>query len=127
MNTNPDIEERMKREEKFGKFNDFPPNMTEISAADFGQKMTHYTFDHSEYRQMWDDVYTAPAISAMLFFFWDDTGVLITRDGKMYSFGCDHSMEAMAWDRETMGPQYNCTNAYKCSKCGFVQVLDSSD
>ena len=120
---------RDKYHAKFGGFNDFPQNMNEISIAEFGRRLTHYNFDHSEYRQMRDedDPTNASAISAKLFFFWDDTGVIITSEGKIYSFGCNHIMENTPWDRETMGPQYNCTNAYKCSTCGFVQVLDSSD
>lgn len=127
MITNPEIEQRMKREDKFGKYNDFPPNFREISIVEFGQKLTNYTFDYSEYRQMWEDVYTKPAVSAMLFFFWDDTGLAITREGETYAFGCNHLMENVAWDRETMGPQYNCMHAYKCTKCGFIQTIDSSD
>ena len=127
MCTDADI--RDKYHTKFGGFNDFPPNFIPITVKEFGSKMTHYDFDYSEYRQMYkdDDLYATPAVSAKLFFFWDDTGVAITRAGELYSFGCDHTMENIPWDRETMGPQFNCTNAYKCSKCGFVQVLDSSD
>lgn len=124
---NTEIAERQHREAMFGKFNDFPPNMTEITALEFGQRMTNYNFDHSEFRQMWEDVYTAPAISATLFFFWDDTGVLVTEHGKLYSFGCRHEMIDIPWDKETMGPHYNCTHAHKCSKCGFIKVTDSSD
>ena len=43
MITNPEIEQRMKREDKFGKYNDFPPNFREISIVEFGQKLTNYT------------------------------------------------------------------------------------
>lgn len=112
---------------KFGGYNDFPPSYREIDMKEFGRVMNHYNYDFSEHRQMIDETLNPYAISATLFHFWNGIGVGVTQEGILFAFGCDHTMESTPWDSETMGPRYNCLNAFKCSKCGFVQVLDSSD
>lgn len=128
---------------QFGGYNDFPPGWRQITDAEFARKMTLYSFDHQEHRQMHakDAHYTESAMKGRLFFFWDGTGVAVVsksvRDetkgfgykdvAEFYAFGCDHEYESIAWDRETMGPQFRCNHASKCKKCGQVWVVDSSD
>ncbi|KVN30738.1 hypothetical protein WJ63_08140 [Burkholderia pyrrocinia] len=38
---------------------------------------------------------------------------------KVFQFGCDHDMS-----NETIG---NCLHRYTCTKCGFSEVIDTSD
>lgn len=112
---------------KFGGFNDFPPQWRSISAKEFGRTMNHYSTVGTDFRQMIDYNTNNPAMSATLFFYHDDTGIAVNDKGEMFAFGCNHQYEATPWDYDTMGPHFNCNSAYKCTKCGHISVIDSSD
>lgn len=125
----------------FGGFNDFPPQWREIDPNEFGQKMNHYSFIKSEYRQMHlkgNDY--IPALQATLFFFHDNTGIAVSKESikekgkynykqisRFFAFGCDHDYQEIPWNREQFGPQYKGLHAMKCSKCGMLKSVDSSD
>lgn len=110
-----------------GGYNDFPNNWREIDVTEFGKTMNYYKFIASEFRQMVSEDYTSPSVSATLFVYHDQTGIAIDRNGRTYAFGCDHEMEETKWDSEKFGTRFNCNTAYKCKKCGYTKVIDSSD
>lgn len=61
---------------------------------------------------------------ARLFFMHDQIGYALIGDYhagtvKVFRFGCEHAMKS-----ETVG---NCLHRYTCTKCGFSEVVDSSD
>lgn len=119
-------------------YNEIPENFREISANEFARKMLHYSSVKNEGRQLHG--LHEYVTNAHLWFYHDGTGIAITYENiktdtypfyenvaKFYAFGCDHQYKRIPWDRETMGPQFNCNNAYQCIKCGYIQILDSSD
>ncbi|AOK61957.1 hypothetical protein WM29_22765 [Burkholderia ubonensis] len=61
---------------------------------------------------------------ARLFFMHDQISYALIGDYwdgtvKVFRFGCEHAMKS-----ETVG---NCLHRYTCTKCGFSEVVDSSD
>ena len=67
----------------------------------------------------------APCAYGTLSFFHDGTGVAYfwlgtQRNHEWWEFGCNHKMEHTA----NLG---NCYNRYTCTKCGYVDDVDSSD
>ncbi|KVU48179.1 hypothetical protein WK69_10740 [Burkholderia ubonensis] len=62
--------------------------------------------------------------NARLFFMHDRVSFAMIGDHsggtvKVFQFGCKHDMKS-----ETVG---NCLHRYTCTKCGFSEVVDSSD
>ena len=140
-----------------------PVNLTPISEAEFAQStFFHYTPRFVEHRQIypWDDENQKPAfnnavwpwegyegytpplgkyyrkgqmISAQLFYMWDGTGFLITRDywdGKVhyYRFGCQHEWGAAPEGHPARGRHlFRTEHLSYCVKCGHWHVVDSSD
>lgn len=99
-------------------YNDPPVNLKEITEADFAKSQFHsYTFTYVEFRQMLLKSDLSPTgdhlVQAKLFWFPDDTGVVISADSwkgtvRYFSFGCNHDVE-----QKTFSP--GCT--LPCKKC----------
>ncbi len=131
----------MNTKTNYGHYNEIPENFRPISPDKFASIMMFYPDIHTEYRQLIGLKDIPYATSAKLWFFHDGTGIALTEEcikndkdfpmykyvAGFYAFGCDHEYEPIAWDSETMGPQYRCTHASKCKKCGRVWIVDSSD
>ena len=121
-----------KHKEKFGDFNDFPPNWKEITEEEFARSSFFiYSPIHTEYRQMHlhdksgvKDVYNYTP--ARLCFMSDGTGYGIQNDfqnGKVryYKFAfCLHEFG------KDLG-KYRGEHIFICKKCGYRYEYDSSD
>jgi hypothetical protein len=122
-------------------FNDFPENWREISAEEFAYKLTNYPSTKQEYLQMFNPEQMTIELStnAKLFHFADNSGLAIgyktihdedfltKRIAKFYAFGCKHNFMYLPWKREVLGFQMLNQRAHRCTKCGFTEVIDSSD
>jgi hypothetical protein len=120
-------------------FNDFPENWREISAEEFAYKLTNYPSIKQEYRQMFNSESMTIELStnAKLFHFADNSGLAIgyktihnedfsiKRIAKFYAFGCKHNFIYQPWKR--VGFQKLNQHTQRCTKCGFTEVIDSSD
>lgn len=117
--------------EKFGRFNDFPPNWKEVSDDEFWGLFMTYMPHVEEYRQMLPkDRKNAPAIGAKLYFYNDDVGLAMVENydfkehkwlpPKLFKFFiCDHEYIPL--------PQrFNCLHESRCKKCGHFKSVDSS-
>ena len=126
--------EREEFEKKFGGFNDFPPNWTEITEEEFAQsKFFTYSPDYVDYRQMLDG--KNPCVSARLYFFWGDEGFAIVNDywGKKVKYFrfylCEHDYtELSSKEARKRGISHfgNCYHVLVCEKCDHVWSYDSS-
>ena len=123
-------EEQKVHREKFGRYNDYPPNWKECSPDEFWGKFMVYAQRLEEYRQMYTKG-TNKYVSARLYFFDQGEGLAMVDDydwekfkhktPKLFKFAlCEHE-----W--EHTGTPYNCYNTYKCKKCGNTMGFDSSD
>lgn len=106
---------------------ELPPNWKRISAKEFAQhtRFGSYTPEWTGYAQLCTQK-GKPWVNAHLFTFFDKTGVGIvtsywdTPHVRLYSFStCEHEYEERGIGK--------CLHEWKCKKCGFVQVVDSSD
>lgn len=128
---------------RFGGYNDFPPNWEEISDQDFYRKWFVYGWKIHDTRQMMrpSEIHQAfydkldipshhrPIIQATLFFYSDTTGLAITQgyDGKYnpryFQFGlCMHKNKSGVPSKSRM-----CYHVSKCDDCGMEFHVDSSD
>jgi hypothetical protein len=121
------------QKESLGGYNSLPPNWAEITEKEFSQSnFFSYTPEFVEFRQApLDGTFTG----IHLFHFFDGTGVALTRDywkGTVRYFkfaACEHSLvELSGEDCRAAGIHHagNCYHVYRCTKCGFVQSMDSS-
>ena len=121
---------------KFGGFNDVPPNWHEVSEAEFAKSMAfHYEPIATEFRQFippGDKTYA----SVTLYFMHDGTGWAMVNDywgGKIrffLFFACDHTMRELSKAECATEGLYHagrCFHVSKCTKCGYVSSVDSSD
>lgn len=117
-----------------GGFNDVPPNWRKITADEFANKLNHREWDKIEFRQMHGKPFTV-ATDGQLFIYSDGTGIAVCQvwskkynmyKGRFYAFGCEHTWKSIPWRKE-FGPHFSCNTAYKCKRCGKVEILDSSD
>jgi hypothetical protein len=121
-------------EEKWGGYNDFPPNWHEITEAEFAQSHFFiYSPDYVEFRQMFRKHDTV--VGATLYFMYDGVGYGIVHDywGRKihyYKFAlCEHKFtELTQKECAQKGIQHfgNCYHVYRCTKCGFTNSVDSS-
>lgn len=143
-------EESDKIESEFGGFNDFPPGWREIDVAEFAQRMSSYHPMYHEYRQMLTPERNVPAVSAQLFFYHDGTGVAVVSNwgptdpdiryspyvwtGRVFAFGCNHEYESIGIETlREVAPEFKTRllfrteHASRCTKCGHIKIVDSSD
>lgn len=113
--------------EKFGGFNDFPPNWKQVTEQELFQTgRMIFPPEYQEFRQMTRmNGKSVPFVEATLYFIADGTGYAIEKDHlnwhfRYYIFAvCEH--------------EYKCTKekglerTYTCSHCGREIVYDSSD
>ena len=84
-----------------------------------------------------------PMVSGVLFIFHEYEGIFeglaVIEDciknpskygyhcvGKFFQFGCQHEWQEVSWE-EPFGHRFSHDHAYKCQKCGRIQIIDSSD
>ena len=131
-------------EAKWGKYNDFPPNIQEITEGEFAQSM-FFSYDPTmtEYRQVVrrksgepDPVKLCANSGLKLFYFHDNTGIAMCHDyyaKKVHYFKfflCEHTYIELSHAQATAEGHYHggrCYHVLKCSKCGLVTAHDSSD
>ena len=123
-------------------FNDAPKGWREITASEYADSMG-FTYEPVmvEHRQMLipGENY---ALSGNLHWFHDGTGTCIVRDQvkktfgygyesvlRFFVFGCDHDYRAMTGEEIKANKCMvgNCVHHYVCTKCGHIDVQDSSD
>ena|SRR3990172_721485 len=120
-----------KHEKKWGQFNDFPPNWRKLTEKEFAQShFSSYTPEFVDFRQMMRFPFDSSSkdesyVVAHLYFMHDNCGYAMSADywkGKVsyYKFGCEHDMVHISNDGRYL-------NTYKCSICGYVNQVDSSD
>jgi hypothetical protein len=112
-------------------YNKEPDGWREITEGEFAQSMffTYHPVSH-EYRQIIQG--NEPVISAKMFNMHDGTGVAMSSDYwdkkvRYYAYGCQHEWGGKLTDEEKNVKLFRCDHVYKCKKCGFFQVVDSSD
>ena len=143
-------DEREKHIQKFGGFNDPPPNMQEITPEEFAQsKFFVYTPVIFEFRQISPNLCKNEADRKRLFgdeqavqlasmFYVDGPGVdgfiMISdywkKKVRYFTFSqCVHSYRGMtqAELHKHNITLYKCTHAYICDKCGVFHIQGSSD
>lgn len=141
-NHDPEVAAKLQEhEERFGSYNDLPPNWREITEAEFVKgKFFSQSPEKTEFRQLTKaDIKSekdTPLVNAHLYFFHDGTGVALMDDhwaGKLryFAFGCDHKYrEVHGKELQELGFQgglFACEHAYYCDKCSDKMVVDSSD
>ena len=129
-------------ENKWGGFNDFPPNWREIDEKTFSQShFFMYTPKIVEYRQMLERDENGlmkmdkMCVSAHLYIFEDGVGFAMHSDywaGKIrfYQFGCQHDYRPVSSDECRNRGIYHGGKFFhvsECSKCGYIMAVDSSD
>lgn len=94
---------------------------------------------HQQFYWSTDGTRLEKGISATLFFFHDQTGIAFEQDYWkknviIYAFGCHHQTVEITFKelREITGnpdhrPFDNFDHAFKCTKCGYTHVVNSSD
>lgn len=119
--------------------NHLPPGWREIAEEEFAKSHFFiYGFEYVDYRSvMWPEgehQHKSNVVhGAKLFYMWDKSGYAIVRDywgGKIryFKFGCDHTWGAQFTpEEEEKLPRGRCIHNSKCSKCGHIQSVDSSD
>jgi hypothetical protein len=131
-------------QDRLGRYNDFPPNMTEITEEQFLAEAVFgiYSPVYLDYRQAYPK--TADGVkdvhqmyTTLRMYIWSDfNGVLASekslgyvkgKDGpqyerKFYRFKyCEHQMVGVPEKSR------NCYSVSRCTKCDYVNAVDSSD
>lgn len=103
---------------EYGTVTDYPSNVTDIDAAEFGRLITLLAYD----RKVWARIGPPgePTERTMLFFAMDGTGLGVTASGRMFTFAeCVHDYESVMIGK--------CLHRETCRKCGYQQTIDTSD
>jgi len=115
-------------------YNYFPENFREISEKEFiNFGIILKKVVNTEIREMFKSIDGSinlgfnNSIRCKLFYFIDGTGFVIYPDMinmkvRYYLFGCNHDYKIDNY--YYLG---KCENIYKCTKCGYVINIDSSD
>ncbi len=114
--------------EKFGGFNDYPPNWRQVSEQELFQSgRMIFPPEYQDFRQMYRNGKEITAmVEATLYFFPDGTGYAIEKDHfnrcfKYYTFAvCEHK-----YGKDIGKKPYE--HIYVCEKCGRRLELDTSD
>ena len=144
-------EEAKAHAEKWGRYNDVPPNWREVTEAAIAsdQRIGMYAPLGTEHRQMRID--TGCYRDVRLWFLPDGTGyatlaevvtppvspstpagvATATLDRlRWFRFGCDHSMKELGYDecqKRNFRHEGRCWHVLECENCGFIEQHDSSD
>lgn len=123
-----------------GSFNVAPPGFREMTADEFAKSLPPWCVVATEHRQLWSDVEgnrLPRMISGTLHLFSDETGFMIEQhydkgryELKYYRFGCKHALKEISIaeaKRRNILHYGNCYHVYECTKCGYVQGVDTSD
>lgn len=123
-------------EERFGGYNDAPPNFREIDEGDFAHgPFFSQCIRRVEHRQIVGVAGESGLLGVQLFFFSDATGVGMSTDHRIgrirfFAFGCDHRYrEVHGNELEKLGFRgslFSHDHALHCDKCGDKKVVDSS-
>jgi hypothetical protein len=132
------IKPKLAHEKKWGRFNDAPPNFTEITADEFAQGgFFTWVKEGIEFRQISPDTIDmkkmlSPVkymLGITLFFMnHGDNFGLAQYEGKVRYFkfaDCFHEWHEIS-AKEAGKPAFNCYHYMKCSKCGAQHEYDSS-
>jgi hypothetical protein len=106
-----------------GDYNDYPPNMKEITLKEFVQGKFFIYDGIKEFRQPHKDSQYQGSIR--IFWFYDKTGIILKEnfwEGTIQYFEC-----AVCEHQYTEKSIGNCLHEYTCIKCGFKHEVDSSD
>lgn len=124
-----------------GSFNIAPPGFREVTAEEFANSLPPWCVVATEYRQLRRDANNEPLprmIDGTLHLFGDQTGFMIEHhyvrgngyELKYYLFGCKHAFRELSRkEAGQRGIQHfgMCYHVYECTKCGYIQSIDSSD
>lgn len=123
--------------EKFGGYNDPPPNLKEMSELEWAQS-TYFSRDpiHKEFRQF---VITGTNgrdtfHNFNLFYMDEHSGYAITSEyyeGKVraFKFGCEHKYKELSQSEckeKEIRHFGSCYHVTECEKCGHIMCYDSS-
>lgn len=126
-------ERRTEHEQKYGSFNDFPPNWREVTEAEIATESLGRMYSPVlvEYRQMGKlEVGGPPMLAATLSFYHDGSGSAIHYDywGKRvrwFMFGlCDQHNYTRV---KSPGNGRSGLHTDRCTKCGYQNSYDTSD
>ena len=125
-----DQEDQKTFEKKFGRYNDAPPNLKEITQDEFFHVLSTYSPEQQAYKQVMDDPRFDPVMNLHMYIYSDGSGVAFTTEWlpekglgvweqKFYSFAvCEHNYEV------TLSRM--CYSELRCTKCGHQTSIDSS-
>lgn len=132
-------EEIKEHEEKYGGYNDAPPNFKEITEAEFAQSMFFtYAPNATEHRQILIDPDDSrkECLGITLYYFFDGNGFGIAHDywGKKVRYfrfkACEHEYKSLSpKEAHAKGILHfgRCYHVGECKKCGHIHSYDSSD
>jgi hypothetical protein len=116
-------EKSKKAEEEFGRFNEAPPNLKEITSEEFYFQFLTWPASYTMYKQVLNHP-KEKFLDLHMFIYSGKKGVAISggRGGeppRFWSFAvCVHDFE-----EKKIG---NCLHSFKCKKCGYYKEIDSS-
>lgn len=123
--------------EKFGGYNDIPPNLVELSEAEYVRN-NYFSYEpvFVEFRQFVFENLSGKKYyhNFRLYYMDEHSGYAVTADydaGKVryFRFGCNHEYaELTAQQSADLGIRHfgNCYHVYKCTKCDKIRQVDSS-
>lgn len=126
-----DRKEQEEFEKKFGRYNFAPPNLKEISQAEFFRALdfSPVAVSHKQIMESYD-----PSIKGYMnlhmFIFSDGSGVGYTND---WQYGKTPEWKQTFYKFAVCEHEYKCTlsrmcySEYLCTKCGHTYAVDSSD
>lgn len=132
------VPDQAAHELKWGRSNDFPPGWRELSVEEFSRSgYFHLSPELVQYRQMlsYNDgrEHTGPCVSARLEFMPDGTGYAIvgefwSKKVRFFAFGCDHAWGDATEEIRRRGIHlFSHDKVLYCTKCGHLEIRDSSD
>ena len=128
-------DERAAHEAKWGRFNDTLPGWREVTEGEIARSnFASHSPVAREYRQIRSDD-GKPMLAVTLYFMHDGTGVGMHFDYwgqkvRWFKFGCAHKYVGLSQEECRAAGIYHggrCYHVSKCSECGHVNAVDSSD
>jgi hypothetical protein len=138
-------------EQEFGRYNDPPPNLKEITREEYDAVVIHgcYAARLKDFRQVRPEgAFKKLGFKSMtkmhLHVYEDKTGVAVTSvydlnkatnkyeyTARYFSFAvCEHTMHGLSQQECREAGIYHggrCYHVSRCTKCGYVSAVDSSD